>query len=460
MIRFDAGSRRVLVAGFTTGVLLVVVAPAGAARDTTPTAWGVVTSRISVSSLGQQGDGNSLGNVTGGALSSDGRYAVFASAADDLVPGDTNIATDVFLRDRLTGRTRVVSVGLGGVPADGASEDPVISSNGRFVAFASRADNLVGGDTNGAEDVFVRDLGAGVTWRVSVGRHGRETDADSFEPSISADGHVVAFASLATDLVAGDTNGVIDVFVRDLIGHVTRRVSVGPHNTQADRNSLEPSVSADGRYVAFTSYGDGLVSGDQDGVADVYVRDLMLGATRWVSKPARGGINDNDSSTPSMSAHGRFVTFESYFSALVAEDGNEADDVFVRDMQSGSVRLVSVASAGAPGNASSGQPSISADGRRIAFTSDASDLVAGDANSRPDIFVRDLLAGRTELASVASSGAQSDETSAAPSLSPDGRHVLFTSGASNLVSRDTNGVLDVFVRDRAGWETVTGSPKP
>jgi Tol biopolymer transport system component len=203
-----------------------------------------------------------------------GRYAAFASAASNLVPGDTNQAIDVFVRDLSTGVTRCVSVTRQGMPASRNSYEPVISANGRYVAFESQAKNLVPGDTHHNCDVFVRDLSADVTRWVSVGAAGAVTNGQSYFPAISADGRYVTFQSDASNLVAGDTNRAGDVFVRDRSAHVTRRVSVGPGGRQANDFSYgRAAISADGRYVAFSSGATNLVAGDTNHSRDVFVRD-------------------------------------------------------------------------------------------------------------------------------------------------------------------------------------------
>ncbi len=365
-----------------TAAMVVVVAQS---------AWSAsgsgVTSRVSVASDGRQGNFDSQ-TFRAPAMSADGRFVAFESSASNLVAGDTNGRYDVFVRDRLAGVTRRVSVGAGG-QANNGSDSPAISADGRFVAFYSDASNLVAGDTNGRSDVFVRDRLAGVTRRVSVGAGG-QANSESFGPAISADGRFVAFYSYASNLVAGDTNGRSDVFVRDRLAGVTRRVSVGAGG-QANSDSFGPAISADGRFVAFDSSASNLVVGDTNGTFDVFVRDRLAGVTRRVSVGA-GGQANSDSLSPAISADGRFVAFESNASNLVAGDTNATDDVFVRDRLAGVTRRVSVG-AGGQANSSSGSPAISANGRSVAYTSNASNLVRGDTNGAQDVFVRDPLLG-------------------------------------------------------------------
>jgi Tol biopolymer transport system component len=351
--------------------------------------------------------------------------------------------------------TSRVSVDSGGAASNNGSYQPSISADGRYVAFQSTASDLVGGDTNGVSDVFVRDRVAGTTQRVSVDSGGAQADGGSYLPSISADGRYVAFLSYATNLVGGDTNGISDIFVRDRQSGTTERVSVGPSGAQGNADSYgAPSISADGRYVAFLSNARNLVSGDTNSAPDVFVRDRQSGTTERASVDSSGVQGDGPSASCAISADGRCVVFQSSATNLVPGDTNGVSDVFVHDRQSGITERVSVASGGAQGNGSSYSPSvpaISADGRTIAFVSYASDLVGGDANGAADVFVRDRQSGTTGRVSVDSGGAQGNGSSGyfGCAISADGRFVAFASDASNLVSGDSNAHSDVFVRDRS-----------
>jgi Tol biopolymer transport system component len=418
-------------------------------------AWAQATQRVSLDSHGGQANSDS----DSAATSADGRYVAFWSSASNLVPGDTNAAADIFVRDRQLGTTERASVDSGGAQANSGSDYLLsISADGRYVAFASNASNLVPGDTNGHWDVFVRDRQLGTTERVSVDSGGAQANADSLEPSISADGRYVAFWSNASNLVPGDTNTASDIFVRDRLLGTTERVSVDSNGTQADKFSDSPSISADGRYVAFESFATNLVPGDTNGTYDVFVHDRQLGTTERVSVDSNGAqANSSSGPTSSISADGRYVAFASAASNLVPGDTNDASDVFVRDRLLGTTERDSVDSAGAQGNGpyGSGSPSVSADGRYVVFASESTNLVPGDTNGTNDIFVRDRLLGTTERVSVDSAGAQANSDSSYPSISADGRYVGFTSNASNLVPGDTNAFADMFVRDRLGDPSFT-----
>ena len=269
----------------------------------------------------------------------------------------------------------------------------------------SLADNLVAGDTNGKSDIFVHDRQTGATERVSVDSAGNQGDGPNSTPAISGDGRFVAFYSYASNLVAGDTNtcpGTLndpscpDVFVHDRQTGVTERVSVDSAGNQANGQSVGSAISADGRFVAFLSLADNLVAGDTNGFEDIFVHDRQTGATERVTVNSSGGETTCDvppnlcTSTGAISADGRFVTFSSKVSNLVAGDTNADYDIFVHDRQTGATTRVSVDSGGNEGNSSSFDLDISGDGRFVAFDSFASNLVAGDTNGHGDVFFHDL----------------------------------------------------------------------
>jgi hypothetical protein len=405
---------------------------------------------VSKNSGGVEGNGDS-GNPE---ISADGRYVTFESAANNLVTGDTNSVTDVFVRDRTTGTTTRVSRDSAGVQGNGLSLDPSISDDGRFVAFGSAATNLVSGDTNGERDVFVRDRQTGTTTKVSKSSAGVAGDALSGTPSISADGRYVVFESTATNLVSGDTNAKFDVFVRDRQTGTTTRVSKSSAGAEGNDISEYPTISADGRYVTFESDATNLVSGDTNGAVDVFVRDRQAGTTTRVSKSNAGVEGDDASLNPAISSDGRYVAFHSIATNLVSGDTNGNSDIFVRDRQTGTTTRVSRDSAGVEGNDDSYTPSISADGRYVTFESDATNLVSGDTNAMYDIFVRDRQTGTTTLVARDSAGVVGNGPSEYPTISSDGRYVAFHSIATNLVSGDTNAMYDIFVRDRQTGTTT------
>jgi Tol biopolymer transport system component len=409
-----------------------------------------VTERVSISSQGTAGDNDSLLV----AVSANGRFVAFVSLASTLVPGDTNGTSDVFVRDRVSGTTERVSVNGRGRQSTGGDAGgvldtnwgpPAISADGRYVAFASTATNLVKGDRNQVADVFVRDRVASTTERVTMVNRKLEANGESSQPAISPDGRFVAFASFADNLVPGDTNFTGDVFVVDRTGGGPQRVSVSDTGQQGENRSESPSISADGRFVAFTSSSDSLVPGDLDGASDVFVRDRAAGTTQGISvAPTASGFGAT-SSSPAITPDGRFVAFDSWEPDLVAGDTNNSFDVFVRERATGALERVSVSSAGVEGDDWSLAPSISSNGNLVALHSFADNLVSGDNNFDFDVFVRDRAAGTTVRASVRTDGTEGGLSlgSLHPSISADGTLVAFESEA-DLVPADTGFPVDVF----------------
>jgi Tol biopolymer transport system component len=358
----------------------------------------------------------------------------------------------------ITGVERV-NVSTAGVEAFGLSAYPSVSADGRFVTFESEAFNLVSQDTNRAGDIFVRDRTTGTTERVSLSTAGIQGNGRSFSVALSADGRYLAFVSEADNLVPGDTNHARDVFVRDQAWGTTERVSLAASGQQGNGASILPSISADGRYVAFTSYADNLVPGDINERGDVFVRDRTAGTTERVSLSTEGAEGHTSRSflpagqAPSISANGRFIAFSSDALDLIPGDTKDKSNTFVRDRVMKTTELISVSVAGAPGNSYSQDPAISADGRFVAFQSRAGDLVPGDSNGKAHIYVRDRATGTTERVSLSSDGELGNGSSHVPSLSSDGRFVAFSSGGDNLVPNDKNRVEDIFVRDRTNGTT-------
>jgi len=413
-------------------------------------AFTAVTTRISVSSSGTQA--NAQCDFYNPSISADGRYVAFWSGATTLISGDTNGKADIFVHDLQTGAKTRASVSSTGAQANGESGYSSISADGRFVAFTSEATNLVTGDTNGMTDVFVRDRQAGITTRVSVAGDGTQGNAESGINgiAISADGRYVSFTSYASNLVPDDTNTEADVFVHDLLTGATTRVSVSSDGTQSNyENGWSGSaISADGRYVVFSTYANNLVPGDTNGTDDVFIHDLQTGATTLVSVSSDGtqGNSSSDSGL-AISADGRYVMFDSYASNLVPNDTNNVTDVFVHDQQTGATTRVSVNSDGTQGTRSSGYyNAISADGRYVVFGS-GNRWSPADTNGFTDIYLHDRLTGTTRLVSLGYDGTSANQGTEELSISRDGRYVAYTSLAYNLVPGDTNSYSDVFVCD-------------
>jgi Tol biopolymer transport system component len=426
------------------GIVLLALAPSAASAA-------AYTERISVTSSELEATG---GDSLDAAISTDGAFVAFSSAATDLVPSDTNGNADIFVRDRANGTTERVSIDSSEAQATGGdSLYPSISADGRFVAFSSEATNLVSGDSNTTADIFVRDRTNGTTERVSVDSSEAEaTQGNSEQSSMSADGRYIAFESFAVDLVPGDTGGLQDIFVRDRTSGTTERVSVSSAEEQGvGGGNSGPSISADGNLVAFATGTTNLVTPDANAnVADIVVRNRSAGTTELVhlsSNEVQG--NFQSLGAPAFSGDGRYVAFQSSADNLVPGDDNPGDNLFLRDMQLGTTEIVSLNDAEElPLGGGGGNPSVSTDGRFVAFETPAYNLVAGDDNGKSDIFVRDRLLGTIERSSVTTSGEQSSNQSPGsynPSINGDGGVVVFDAIAPDLVSDDTNANADVFV---------------
>lgn len=361
-------------------------------------------------------DGGQAGGYSiSGGISADGRFVTFSSEADNLVPGDTNGAEDVFVRDRRTGRTERISTGDPAQPQTGGSGSPVISWDGRYVAYDSGRADLVPGDTNQVADVFVFDRRTGATRRASVGVGGAEADRASVNPVLSSDGSRVGFTSKAGNLLPGGP-----------ATPAARAGGDGPGTGPAARAAAEgPGITKPQTYP-------------------YYVHDLRTGRTEGGSLGSDGVLASANAGY--LSPDGRRVVFTTRSSDIVPGDTNGLLDVFVRDLATGTTRLVSSAQDGTASNGMSYDPVITADGRSVFFTSEADSLVPGDTNAVSDVFRRDLVTGRVERVSVAADGGQTAGASSGPSVDALGAVVVFGSEDGTLAAGDTNGAPDAFAR--------------
>lgn len=415
---------------------------------------------LTTTTLASATPGGAAGNLWSGnaaiSVSGDGRFVAFESYASDLVAGDTNNAQDIFVYDRTTGTVERVSLSSAGVQGNLSSFRPSISADGQFVAFESYATNLVAGDTNFMRDVFVYDRTANTIERVSVGAGGAggaQANWWSGNARISADGNVVAFESYASNLVAGDTNFVQDIFVRDLTTNTTERVSLTNAGGQSNWFCYNPSISADGQVVAFDSFASNLVAGDTNLSNDIFVRDRTAATTERVSISTAGVQGNYHSWRPSISADGTIVAFASSAMNLVAGDTNLVQDIFVYDRTANTIERVSTSAGGTQGNWHSYNASISGDGQFVAFDTYASNLVTGDTNRAVDVFLVDRLANTIARASVTSTDAQANGNSSHAAVSSDGRFVVFQSSATNLSPNDTRYFNDIYLRDTSSAPT-------
>ncbi len=427
-------------------VLALLLLGSTLARSASAQSW---TSLVSATQSGAAGNAGSRF----ASLSADGAWCAFSSAARDLVPGDTNLSEDVFVRARGAASTERVSIASTGGEADGASFFPALSADGRFVAFQSYATNLVFGDTNGRVDCFVRDRLAGLTERVSVSSSGAQgthppTFLQPFErlQAISGDGRYVAFVSLHSDLVSGDTNSNYDIFVRDRVLQTTARVSRGSGGVQANGLSWQPAISSDGRFVAFASGASNLVPGDTNNSTDVFVVNRLSGALELVSVALGGGVGQLGAGRPSLSADGRFVAFVGLSADYAPFDTNGVDDAFVRDRLTGSTERVSIETGGAESFGPTSTVVLSADGRFALFTCVSDLLAPGDSDQRYDVFLRDRVARTTKLVSLDELDANIAVHAEHGELSADASVAAFHA-LGPYVAADVNFDYDVFARD-------------
>jgi Tol biopolymer transport system component len=430
------------VTGFT--MILTVAAvwtvggPAGPAAATT-----VETVRASVAANGAQVYAGFLGSP---AISADGTAVAFESDDTTLVAGDNNGVRDIFVKDLTTGAIDRVSVDSAGTPADGRSDEPTISEDGRLVAFTSSATNLVAGDTNQVSDVFVHNRGTGTTTRVSVSALGREANGASFMPAISPDGGYVVFVSAAENLTGGSAlpDRYLDVFRKRLNGSVTK-VSK-PSTGVANGPSKNPVVSRNGTFVAFRTGASNLLS---SGVPTSGPANILLwespGTITLASRNTAGTKSGSTDDRPAISADGRHVAFVSD-QRLVSGDANGYPDIFVHDRTTLTTIRASEGTNATEADAGSDDVAISPDGRYVAFDTGATNLVPGDTNGDQDVFVRDLVAGTTSRVSVRTGGAQVQGGSGNASVSDAGSRVAFVSGSNGLVAGDINNIGDIFVR--------------
>jgi Tol biopolymer transport system component len=346
------------------------------------------------------------------------------------------------------GSTHRLASALDGTESNGHSSNAVISADGRFVAFVSEAINLVVSDTNNARDIFVQEIATGVISRASLAANGAQANRGSLAPSISADGRFVAFVSTASNLVMSDTNDVADVFVHDRALGTTSLVSWAVNGQPANNYSHSSVISADGRFVSFISEATNLVSDDTNSLEDIFVRDLENNITTRVSVTTGGGqALGGPSGSPMLSADGRYVVFDSEATNLVPGDTNAVPDVFLHDRQTITTSRLSLGYDGGQADNSAYAPTISADGRFIGFISEASNLiVGGPSDGMSQVYVLDRNTGSYALASVGMLGEGGNASSSVPLLSANGRFVAFESYATNLIT-DTNNRLDIFMYD-------------
>lgn len=402
---------------------------------------GVNPDAVTLVSVGA--DGMAAGaNAHRWAISADGRYVAFSAFGSDVL--DDGAGGGVFRKDLQTGELIRVSTSSSGVAA-WAGDYPAISADGRYVAFQSYDPNLLPGNDSGETQIYVKDLQTGAVIRASSDSNGNAANGYSSTAHFSADGRYVAFGSNADNLVEGDNNGVVDIFLKDLQTGAITRVSTAMDG--GDSNGVSSDwgvVSAGGRYVVFESDASNVVAGDNNNENDVFLKDMLTGTVRIISRAVNGGGANEDSWAPFMSPDGRYIVFDSEASNLVAGDTNGKDDIFLFDTQNDALTLVSTNADGVQGNGHSLNPVISNDGRFVAFRSTATNFGQAGNTVTSSVFVKDLVSGEVACVSLTPDGMPSTGWSYGIGISGDGRYITFGSNADDLVTNDTNGNNDVF----------------
>ncbi len=417
--------------------------PAPTPTPTPPPANGN-TVRVSISSNGDEG--NSISYDT--SISVNGRYIAFASNASNLVPGDSGSYQDIFVHDNQTGQTIRVSITSNGIEANGNSRQPMISSDGRYVVFVSEANNL---DANypGMSGIFIHDIQTETTSLVSVSSDGIPGDSVSNYPSISANNQFIAFDSGSQNLVPNDTNGRQDIFVRDLLTGETNIVSIASDGTYGNNESTFPLISADGRFIAFSSKSNNLVQNDANNNTDVFVHDRQNGTTVLISVSTNGTQGDENSTASSISSDGRYVVFSSKSGSLDSTCSFGISQIYVRDRETAETICVSVSSNGEQGDFHSRDGKITTNGQYIVFHSNASNLSPNDLNQYgDDLFIHNLVPGETELVLLTHDGTQQNSWISTFAISESANWISFDSDSDNIVPGDNNGLSDVFLHGR------------
>jgi Tol biopolymer transport system component len=409
------------------------------------------TSRVSVDSAEVQANASS----DQAAISADGNFVAFASGATNLVAGDSNAWRDIFVRDLTNGTSERVSVSSAAAQSNGDSREPSLSQDGRYVVFRSNALNLVGGDSNNAYDIFVHDRLSHTTERVSLTSSQEQANGNSYEPIVSADGVKVVFRSSATDLLGAgvDTNARDDFFLRDRNAGSTTRLTVTSSAAQMTSGSCaSPAISSDAEVIAFDCSDTNLGGAglDTNSYRDVFVRDVQAGSTARVSHSTSFGACDGDSYRPSVSGDGRYIAFDSNATNLVVDDSNLRSDIFVYDRDSQIMTKITHGLDGAESNGDSIYPTFSSDGSFIAFFSKATNLTTDNLSFSGGylIYQYEVASGSISLVQTSSSGVADnwfDLYGSRIAVSGDGSRVAFGTPGSNLIADDTNDVADIYL---------------
>ena len=409
-----------------------------------PTLAAGTTERINVGPHGEQADGDSFE----ASVSAHGRIVAFFAASDNIIPGGpSDTSAGILVRDRLTGTTVRADVSPTGGPADNFGEEPLVSRNGRTVAFVSYASNLVANTTNGLGNVFLRDLLTGATTRASLGSGGQQPDRNCQLAALSADGQVVAFTTSATNLTPLSGRFYVNLYVRDLATGTTTLETPSRRGGLANAPTFEASLSGNGRFLAFASYAHNLVRATRLGHhQNVFLRDRRKGRTVLVSATPDGGEGNGISFGPFVTDDGATVAFSSFATDLVPGGTSGQGDVFLRHVRTGATERVRFTTGDVEPDSGVFLADMTPDGRFLLVRSSAGNLVPNDTNSDNDFFLFDRVSQSLARVNVGNDGAQANSVTDDARLSADGGTVVFSSLASNLAPNDTNDHHDIFVR--------------
>ncbi len=407
---------------------------------------GLVSSirRVSVNARGEQGSGWTYDPV----FSPDGKYIAFASEATNLVsPGvDTNGTIDVFLKDLTSGEVTIISIASGSV-GNGMSLSPTFSRDGRYIAFKSYASNMFSNDYNGGSDIFVKDLVTGQIFSATTS-YGNFYNTNPDNPAFLGDSTTLMFS------VYGSGWGS-NILLSDFMS--SERKSV-PATWSYSYYYASPTASADGQLIAFSSTDPNIVSGDYNASRDIFLYNAQNGVISIASRNSSGQLTNGNSLLPTLSPDGRYLTFISAATNLDPAATNGTNQLYLKNLQTGAVTLLSKNADGISGDAQSGAAVFSSNGRYVAFWSSASNLISGaNALGGSQIYIRDLLTNEIAVVSTNSSGEFGNGESDQPVFSADGKSIAFRSTSSNLVADDTNGSRDIFVKDIASVFSSAGN---
>jgi hypothetical protein len=402
----------------------------------------------STSDIGIKGDNVSIR----GFLSADGTKAAFTSFATNLDPADTDFRSDVYVKDLSTGDITLASTSDAGIKGNGdsaTSYQASLSSDGTKAAFTSFATNLDPADTDTNGDIYVKDLSTGELTLASTSDAEAKGNAFSYEASLSADGSSVTFLSMATNLDPSDTDSVPDVYVKNLATGDLTLASTSDTGTKGNGESFQTFLSSDGARVVFNTFASNIDPADNDSSSDIYVKDVLTGDLTLASTSDTGIKGNANSGGGVLSADGTKVAFSSDATNLDPSDADSFSDIFVKDLTTGDITLASTSDSGRKGkDAASFQPSLSGDGTKVAFDSFASNLDPADKDSIQDVYVKDLATGDLTLASTSDTGVKANgDGSTTPHLSANGTRVVFDSEATNLDPADTDTLADIYVKE-------------